>query len=155
IAEKLYRVRRKLPQVSPRVRHRLYEAQGLGKVLAGDRLSERLEPLPLDDAQDLGGEALGDLAVGEGDTLVEIPEGVAHAARRMGRNQPKGSPVDADALLFGDPPDLLRDFPGREGPKVELLAPGQDRRGNAVRLRGGEDEHHMPRGLLKHLEKGV
>ena len=136
----------------------------------GDPL-ERLRRRPLDEG---AGEGPGRLGAAAAEELLHGPRAdtpLAVRERRVQERQgipetPVGRPgeeaegirlhrVGRHLLLREDPPERLADLGACDRPEIEALAAREDRRGQAPRLRGGQHEDDVGRGLLQGLEQRV
>ena len=109
-------------------------------------------------AQELLHGARPDPSLAVRERRVEQRQRVPEAPVGRAREEPERVGLDRvgrHLLLLEDPPERLADLGARDGPEVEALAAREDRRGQAPRLRGGEDEDDVRRRLLQGLQERV
>ncbi len=118
----------------------------------GDEVDRRLDPDQPEHPFDQRG---GDVPAAGNRRLLEEGLPVAHRPEGVPRHEGEG------VLLGGDPFHArhLREPPPHFGvgqhAEIEPLHAGEDRVGDPVGLRGGEDEHHVGRRLLERLQQPV
>ena len=87
--------------------------------------------------------------------LIQQTERVAHAAVGKPGYQLRRVMRERKLLLPGDIFKVFRDLRRVDAAEAVPLAAGEDRRGDLLQLRRGEDEHQVLGRLLKYFQQGV
>ena len=108
------------------------------------------------EAQQRGGALVVDSAVlGAGDQLVQNGEGVADRAPAGADHQRQHPGSHGDALLLAELLQIFQQRLRRHQPEGVVVRAGADGADDLVRLRGGEDELDVGRGLFDDLQQRV
>ena len=133
----------------------VHRGEGGGAVDRGQRVHEVVQQR-LRDVAEQGGRQLGvDVAVGPGDQLVEHRHRVPHGAAAGADHQRQGRGLHRHVLAAADVLQVLHQPGGRHEPEGEVVRARADGDEHLFRLGRGEDEDHVLRRLLDHLEQGV
>jgi hypothetical protein len=155
VAEVLEQVAAEATRVVAVVVERPERAHRRGRVAVEDGVGDGHHQLAVGAADHLAEDALVDLGRAGGEHLLEQRLRVAQAAVGLAREERQRG--GRDRLLLGLRRSLeVRDeLVERDAPQVVALAARHHRRQHLLRIRGGEDELHVPRRLFERLQERV
>ena len=129
--------------------------QGPGRILIDTRPDDFSQHPAIHETQHVGDRGVADLAAPVGDGLVQEGLGVAHGTLSLSGEVAQALIRDFDAFGFADFRQPIRDLARGEESQVIALAARQNRERDFFRVRRGENEKAVRRGLLESFEQGV
>ncbi len=151
----IHRATHEQAQVAAVVHERAHEADGLRRVVHGDRVEQRARLLPVSRTEQLVHVLDADLALGERRDLVEDALGVTERALGVARDRLERRRLNLHLLFLRDHRELLDHRLVRDPAEVEPLRPGHDRGRDLLRFGRREHENDVRRRLLEGLQQGV
>ena len=127
----------------------------LGRGAAQHALQQFKDMTPVGDAEHVARRLFGDLAVGQGDRLIEQREAVAHRTVGGAGDQGQCCRFGLDCLGFDDPTVMLGEHLDRHAAQREALTARQDRQRNLLDFCRGKHEFGVRRRLFERLQQGI
>ena len=145
----------KHPRVKTVVAHVFVDEERLLDIVVGKSVDKTEIIVVVKDVEIVDSGTIGDVAHRCGCHLVEYRQGVTHSAVGLLRYHVKSLRLGCVTLMVGNIFQLLGDVGGRDALEVIFLASRKNRWQNFLPFRGGKNENHVFRRLLKRLQKGV
>ena len=156
VAQSLQEVLREPARVVAALDHAVDDPEHRRGVGSRERLDGVVEQGRVGEAEQPGGVLVGDAGLrSAGHQLVQDAHRVADGAAPGPHHQRDRAAVGDDAFLLADLGEVGRQLTGRNQAERVVVHPRADGRDDLLRLGRGEDELHVRRRLLDHLEQRV